>query len=112
MSTQGFKQDVFAQLARIGKALGHANRLELLEFIAQGPRSVDELAGLCGLSVANASKHLQEMRRAGLVKARKEGISTTMSLRLEWEILFRVDDDIKTARGDVSLSAVSFPHRF
>lgn len=74
MSTKGFKQDVFAQLARIGKALGHANRLELLEFVAQGPRSVDELAGLCHLSVANASKHLQEMRHAGLVKARKEGL--------------------------------------
>lgn len=74
MSTLTFKQDVFAQLARIGKALGHANRLELLEFVAQGPRSVDELAGLCRLSVANASKHLQELRQAGLVHAHKEGL--------------------------------------
>lgn len=74
MSSEHFKQDVFTHLARIGKALGHANRLELLEFIAQGPRSVDELAGLCKLSVANASKHLQELRHAGLVRARKEGL--------------------------------------
>jgi len=73
VSTQGFKQDVFAHLARIGKALGHANRLELLDFVAQGPRSVDDLAGLCKLSVANASKHLQELRHAGLVQARKKG---------------------------------------
>lgn len=80
MSTQGFKQDVFAQLARIGKALGHANRLELLDFVAQGPRSVDELAGLCKLSVANASKHLQELRHAGLVKARKEGLRVFYAL--------------------------------
>lgn len=74
MSTQGFKQDVFFQLARIGKALGHANRLGLLDFVAQGPRNVDDPAGLCKLSVADASKHLQEMRHAGLVKARKEGL--------------------------------------
>jgi rhodanese-related sulfurtransferase len=74
MSTENFKQDVHAQLARVGKALSHGNRLELLEFVAQGPRSVDELAGMTRLSVANASKHLQELRRAGLVRARKEGL--------------------------------------
>jgi rhodanese-related sulfurtransferase/predicted transcriptional regulator len=74
VSSEHFKQDVYGQLARIGKALGHANRLELLEFVAQGPRSVDELAGLARLSVANASKHLQELRHAGLVRARKEGL--------------------------------------
>ena len=74
MSTANFKQDVHAQLARVGKALSHGNRLELLDFIAQGPRSVDELATMTRLSVANASKHLQELRRAGLVRARKEGL--------------------------------------
>ena len=74
MSTGNFKQDVYLQLARVAKAVGHANRLELLEFVAQGPRSVDELAGMTKLSVANASKHLQELRQAGLVKARKEGV--------------------------------------
>lgn len=74
MSTGNFKQDIYAQLARVAKALGHANRLELLEFVAQGPRSVDELANMTHLSVANASKHLQELRQAGLVRARKEGV--------------------------------------
>ncbi len=74
MSTGNFKQDIYAQLARVAKALGHANRLELLEFVAQGPRSVDELANMTRLSVANASKHLQELRQAGLVRARKEGV--------------------------------------
>lgn len=74
MSGGNFKQDVYAQLARVAKALGHANRLELLEFVAQGPRGVDELAAMTHLSVANASKHLQELRQAGLVKARKEGV--------------------------------------
>ena len=74
MSTGNFKQDVHAQLARVGMALSNGNRLELLECIAQGPRSVDELAAQTRLSVANASKHLQELRRAGLVRARKEGL--------------------------------------
>ena len=74
MSTDRFKQDVHAQLARVGKALASGNRLELLEFVAQGPRSVEELAAMTRLSVANASKHLQELRRAGLVRARKEGL--------------------------------------
>jgi len=74
MSTDNFKQDVHTQLARVGKALSHGNRLELLEFVAQGPRSVEELAIMARLSVANASKHLQELRRAGLVQARKVGL--------------------------------------
>ena len=74
VSSGNFKQDVYAQLARVAKAVGHANRLELLEFVAQGPRSVEELANMTKLSVANASKHLQELRHAGLVRARKEGV--------------------------------------
>ncbi len=74
MSTANFKQDVHAQLARVGKALSNGNRLELLEFVSQGPRSVEDLATMTRLSVANASKHLQELRRAGLVRARKEGL--------------------------------------
>ena len=74
MSRSGFKHELFVQFARIGKALGNANRLELLEFIAQGARSVDDLAKVSGLSVANASQHLQELRQAGLVTARKEGL--------------------------------------
>ena len=73
-SSGNFKQDVYAQLARVAKALGHANRLELLEFVAQGPRSVEDLANLARLSMANASKHLQELRHAGLVQARKNGV--------------------------------------
>ena len=74
MSTGKFKQDVYAQLARVAKAFANSNRLELLEFAAQGPRSVEELASLTKLTVANTSKHLQEMRQAGLVTARKEGL--------------------------------------
>ena len=76
----GFKQALFAQFARVGKALASANRLELLEFLAQGERSVDALARVSGLSVANTSQHLQQLRQAGLVTARKEGVTVYYSL--------------------------------
>jgi ArsR family transcriptional regulator len=73
MSSTGPKQLVFAQFAVIAKALGHAHRLDLLEQLAQGERSVDVLARGAGLSIANASQHLQHMRRAGLVTSRRHG---------------------------------------
>jgi rhodanese-related sulfurtransferase len=69
-----FKHDLFAQFARVGKALSSGNRLEILEFLAQGERSVDELAAVSGLSVANTSQHLQQLRLAGLALSRKEGL--------------------------------------
>ena len=67
------KQVVFENLATVAQALGHAHRLELLEVMAQGPRSVEDLAGLVGLSMANASRHLQLLRRARLVEAERQG---------------------------------------
>jgi rhodanese-related sulfurtransferase/DNA-binding MarR family transcriptional regulator len=73
MSSQGPKQALFAQFAAVAKTLGHAHRLELLEQLAQGERSVEVLAQRTGLSIANASQHLQHMRRAGLVTSRREG---------------------------------------
>lgn len=74
MSSGGFKHDLFAQFARVGKALGNGNRLEILEFLAQGERSVEALANVAGLSVANTSQHLRHLREAGLVTTRKEGL--------------------------------------
>src|SRR6516162_7574802 len=73
MSTAGPKQQVFASLAEIAQALGHAHRLELLEHLGQGERSVEELAARAGLTLANASRHLQLLRRAALVEGRREG---------------------------------------
>jgi DNA-binding transcriptional ArsR family regulator len=73
MAEAGFKQQLFTQFARVGKALSNGNRLELLEFIAQGERSVEQLAKVSGLTVANTSQHLQQLRQAGLVACRKEG---------------------------------------
>ena len=65
MSSKGFKHDLFSQFARVAKAMSHANRLELLEFLAQGERSVDALAKVSGLSVANTSQHLQQLKAEG-----------------------------------------------
>ena len=73
MSSLGPKQRVFAGLAEIAQALGHAHRLELLEHLGQGERSVDDLAARTGLTVANTSRHLQLLRRAALVEGRREG---------------------------------------
>jgi len=80
MSSANFKQDLFAQFARVGKALSNGNRLELLEFIAQGERSVDELAKVSRLTVANTSQHLQHLRQAGLVTSRKQGLKVYYQL--------------------------------
>ena len=73
MKSQSPKLALFAQFAEVAKTLGHAHRLDLLEHVAQGERSVDALAQRTGLSIANASQHLQQLRRAGLVKARRDG---------------------------------------
>jgi len=69
----GPKQTLFEQLAVIARALGSAARLELLDFLAQGERSVEELAAVAQLSIANTSKHLQQLKAAGLVQARRAG---------------------------------------
>lgn len=67
------KTGLFESLARVGRALGSAPRLALLDLLAQGERSVEQLAEAAGLSVANASQHLQVLRRSGLVATRREG---------------------------------------
>lgn len=73
MKSESPKLALFAQFADIAKTLGHAHRLDLLEHVAQGERSVETLAQRAGLSIANASQHLQQLRRAGLVTARRDG---------------------------------------
>lgn len=77
------KQALFAEFAMVARALGHAHRLELLEFLAQGEESVDALARRLGLSIANTSQHLQQLRRAGLVVSKRDGKF----------VLYRLGDD-------------------
>ena len=73
MSSLNPKLALFAQFAAVAKALAHTHRLHLLEQLAQGERSVEVLADRTGVSVANASQHLQHMLRAGLVANRRDG---------------------------------------
>jgi len=79
----GPKQNIFAGFASVARALGHPHRLELLEHLAQGERSVETLAARTDLSIANASQHLQQLRRAGLVASRRGGKF----------VLYRLTDD-------------------
>jgi len=83
MSSSNFKHELFTQFAVVGKALSNGNRLELLEFLAQGERSVEDLATVSGLTVANTSRHLQQLRQAGLILNRKEGL----------KVFYRISDD-------------------
>lgn len=73
MSSPSPKLALFEQFALVAKTLGHPQRLELIEQLGQGPRSVDLLAEKLGLPIANVSQHLQTMRRAGLVAAERQG---------------------------------------
>jgi len=73
MSSESPKQTLFAQFAAVAKAVAHPHRLELLEQLAQGERSVEVAADRTRMSIANASQHLQHMRRAGLVASRRDG---------------------------------------
>jgi len=78
-----FKDQIYGVFAGIAKALGNGHRLELIDLLAQAERSVEELAHLAGLSTANASQHLQVLRRAGLVATRREGA----------RVFYRLSDD-------------------
>jgi rhodanese-related sulfurtransferase/DNA-binding transcriptional ArsR family regulator len=80
MSSDPAKERLYQAIGRVAAALGSAGRLQILEYVAQGERSVDTLAAMTGLSVANTSKHLQALRQAGLVTARKAGLRVYYSL--------------------------------
>lgn len=79
-SSRQFKAAIYEQLAHIGKATASAARLELLDLLSQGPRTVEALATLTGQSVANTSHHLQVLRRVRLLDAQKAGVHVTYRL--------------------------------
>ncbi|MHB0952780.1 MAG: ArsR/SmtB family transcription factor [Allorhizobium sp.] len=87
MSSLGPKQAIYVNLAAIGQAIGHPHRLELLEHMAQGQRSVEELAARAGLTFANTSRHLQILRRARLVETTRRGKHVLYSLTNEGEVV-------------------------
>jgi rhodanese-related sulfurtransferase/predicted transcriptional regulator len=80
MATRETKDALFEAIAAMGKAFSSPRRLELLDLLAQGPRTVDELARTSGQSTANASQHLQALHAAGLVKRMREGTSVRYAL--------------------------------
>ena len=83
MPNHNFGRQIFEQFARIGAALGNANRLQLLELLAQGERNVETLSQIAGLSLANTSQHLRNLRQAGLVTNRKSGL----------KVFYRISND-------------------
>lgn len=80
MGTRQAKDALYDALASVAKALGNGRRAELVDVLAQGERSVEELAGEIGQSVANTSQHLQILLRAGLVRTRRDGARVRYSL--------------------------------
>ena len=94
LSGREVKDGLYDQFARIGKAVAHPKRIELLELLCQGERSVEVLAQAAGLSVTNASAHLKVLREARLVQTRREGTRIFYRLASEsvCELFFSVRD--------------------
>lgn len=95
MSDRSSKEALFAEFAAVGKVLGSPKRLELLDLLAQGPRSVEDLSATASLGMSTCSTHLQALREAGLVEPRREGKRVCYSLAGDdvaglWELLRRV----------------------
>ena len=93
-----FKNRLYGLFARIGKALSSPHRLELLELLAQGERTVESLASEMGVSVANTSQHLQALRQAALVDSRKDGLF--VHYRLAAPGVFELSKAIRTVAED------------
>ena len=98
-----FKNELYEQFARIGKALANPHRLELLDVLVQCERTVEALAQETGMSVANASQHLQVLRAAHLVEVRREGVS--MYYRMADESIFRMWQAVRTV-GEAQLAEI------
>src|SRR5215468_8289847 len=87
VSSSGPKQSIYENLAQVAQALGHAHRLELLEHLAQGMRSVEELSARAHLTFANTSRHLQILRRARLVETERRGKHVLYRLAGDTEVV-------------------------
>lgn len=96
MRSREFKEAVFEQFARIGQAFSSPKRLEILDVLAQGERDVETLAAEVSITVANTSRHLQVLKNARLVAARKQGV----------RVLYRLADPI-VLRSWKSLQALA-----
>lgn len=96
MRGREFKDGVFEQFARVAGAFGSPKRVEIVDLLAQGERSVESVAAVTGLSVANTSQHLRVLRNAGLVLSRRDGL----------HVIYRIADPSVIA-GYLGLRAVA-----
>ncbi|HVH64943.1 MAG TPA: metalloregulator ArsR/SmtB family transcription factor [Candidatus Acidoferrum sp.] len=92
------KTALFDEFARLGQAIGNGRRLEILDVLANGERTVEGLADATGLSVANASQHLQVLRSAGLVGRRRDG--TRIYYWLSDAVVFELWRNLRTVAAD------------
>ena len=97
MASRVAKTALFDEFGRVGKALASGRRIELLDVLANGERTVEALAGEVGLSVANTSQHLQVLRQAGLVTGRRAG--TSIFYRLAAPEVFQLWQALRTLAG-------------
>ena len=102
--------DLYEQFARIGKALASARRVELLDLLCQGERSVDALARTSGMTVTNTSQHLQALRASRLVDARKEG--TKVMYRVAGDDVCRFFFALRELAGDRLAEVEQFVRRY
>jgi rhodanese-related sulfurtransferase len=100
MGDRAAKNALLAEFAAVGRALANPGRLELLDLLAQGPRSVEELAGAAAMGISTCSAHLHSLREAGLVESVRDGKRV---------VNFLTDDDV--AQLLLSLRSVALRHR-
>jgi rhodanese-related sulfurtransferase len=99
VGSRAFKDSLYAEFAVLGKALANPHRLEILDLLGQGERSVEQLAREAAISLANASAHLQVLRQARLVEAEKRGLNVVYRLAApEVFQLWRTLRDVGSAR--------------
>jgi rhodanese-related sulfurtransferase len=106
MNKRQFKDKVYGELAKITKALGNPHRMEIIDLVAQGPFSVEQIANYTGMSVANASQHLQTLKNAKLVTIARDGNFINYSLSNEkvfgaWSGLRKLGQVFNTEIGKV-----------
>jgi rhodanese-related sulfurtransferase/DNA-binding transcriptional ArsR family regulator len=100
---RNFKSELFEQFARIGKAMASSARIELLDLLSQTERTVEQLAELTEMSIANVSQHLQVLRRAQMVQVRREGLYAFY--RLADDSVFRLWQALR-AVGETRLAEI------
>ena len=110
MASRAAKNALFEAIARFGKAFSSSRRLELIDLLAQGPRTVDELADAAGLSVANASQHLQGLHASGLVTREREGNRVRYALAGDdvLRLWLALRDTAATRLAEVERSATAY----